>query len=76
MIADSVTAKVWSASNTSETVKVEVLDNSGSVIATHDASSNEEFTFSVDSPKLWSPSSPSLYNLTFTMGKDEVKSYT
>ncbi|KAH7030735.1 glycoside hydrolase superfamily [Microdochium trichocladiopsis] len=71
-----VTAKVWTGSNSSEAVKVEVIDNGGTVIATHEGSSNEEFTFTVDSPKLWSPNAPNLYNLTFTMGSDEVKSYT
>lgn len=67
---------MWSAGNSSEAVTVKVSDYDGNVIATHQASSDVEFTFNVDSPKLWSPTSPTLYNLTVTMGKDEVKSYT
>lgn len=32
--------------------------------------------FDVDSPKLWSPDSPNLYNITVNMDGDEIKSYT
>jgi beta-galactosidase/beta-glucuronidase len=46
------------------------------VVATHDGPPNEEFDFIVDSPSLWSPNSPTLYNLTVTVGSDEITSYT
>nr|OQO18193.1 hypothetical protein B0A51_14740 [Rachicladosporium sp. CCFEE 5018] len=32
--------------------------------------------FSVDSPALWTPDTPTLYNVTVTLGKDVVSSYT
>lgn len=34
------------------------------------------FLFSVSSPKLWSPDTPNLYDVTVTMGTDEITSYT
>ena len=52
----------------SDAVNVEVLGEGGEVVASHDAVSNEPFEFVVDSPELWSPGSPHLYNLTITMG--------
>ncbi|ORY65107.1 glycoside hydrolase superfamily [Pseudomassariella vexata] len=64
------------SSGASESVSVSVLDDSGNVVASHDATSNEPFSFVVDSPQLWSPDSPTLYNLTVSMGGDEVTSYT
>ncbi|CAG8977652.1 hypothetical protein HYALB_00006602 [Hymenoscyphus albidus] len=56
-------------------VQVEVHDGT-TVVATHSASSGKAFQFTVSSPKLWSPDSPYLYNLTVTMGDDKVSSYT
>jgi beta-galactosidase/beta-glucuronidase len=38
--------------------------------------SNQQISFAYPSPKLWSPDSPTLYNLTVGMGEDWVKSYT
>ncbi|KAJ4290072.1 hypothetical protein N0V88_006578 [Collariella sp. IMI 366227] len=51
-------------------------DTCGRISAKHQHVSDKAFTFNIDSPKLWSPSSPTLYNVTVTMGSDEVKSYT
>jgi beta-galactosidase/beta-glucuronidase len=33
-------------------------------------------TFNVDSPQLWTPDSPTLYNITIKFGSDTVQSYT
>lgn len=44
--------------------------------ATAKGIANDAFQFSVIAPKLWSPSSPSLYNITVTLGNDTVASYT
>jgi beta-galactosidase/beta-glucuronidase len=33
-------------------------------------------TFTVDSPELWTPDSPTLYNITIKFGSDTVQSYT
>lgn len=38
--------------------------------------SDTSLQFAVDSPDLWSPNSPTLYNFTVNLGDDEVKSYT
>ncbi|KAA8636834.1 hypothetical protein SMACR_00262 [Sordaria macrospora] len=70
-----VTMTVHSSSNASTSVKVSVLQD-GQEIATTDASSDQEFSFQVTSPKLWSPDSPVLYNISVTMGDDQVTSYT
>lgn len=64
-----------SGANTTRNVQVIVHDN-GDVVATHRGPTNQPFQFKVDSPKLWSPNSPKLYNVTVTLGKDQVQSYT
>ena len=45
-------------------------------MASHEHVSDKAFTFAVPSPKLWTPDSPTLYNITVRMDSDEVKSYT
>lgn len=52
------------------------MDSDGKEIASKTGTSDKEFTFKVSVPKLWSPESPNLYNLTVTMGNDKVYSYT
>ncbi|KAF2439624.1 glycoside hydrolase family 2 protein [Karstenula rhodostoma CBS 690.94] len=37
---------------------------------------NRAHSFVVDSPQLWSPDSPTLYNITVKLGSDTVQSYT
>lgn len=64
-----------SNSNVTNNVKVTVHEN-GNVVATHSGPSNQPFQFNVDSPKLWHPNSPNLYDVTVQMGKDQVQSYT
>lgn len=72
-----VNVTVWSSSsNSSEPVTISVLDNAGDIIASHKSVANQNFEFAVDGPKLWSPLTPHLYNLTVTLGEDEVSSYT
>ncbi|PVH72689.1 glycoside hydrolase family 2 protein [Cadophora sp. DSE1049] len=65
-----VNVTVHSSSETSSPVEI-TLDGS-----THSGSSDAPFQFTVDSPDLWSPDSPTLYNFTVKLGDDEVKSYT
>ncbi|KAJ5773496.1 hypothetical protein N7457_008392 [Penicillium paradoxum] len=48
----------------------------GKTVATHKGPTNKPFQFTVSSPKLWSPDSPTLYNVTVKLGKDKVESYT
>ncbi|KAL4807923.1 glycoside hydrolase superfamily [Aspergillus unguis] len=61
--------------NSSAPVKVTV-EEAGETIASHTGSANEQFTFTVDDVKLWSPDTPNLYNVTVTLGEDKVSSYT
>lgn len=73
----STTVKVHSSNNGTVTpVRVEVLDQDGSVLATGIGNSGETFNFQVNGVETWSPSTPSLYNLTVLMGNDKVSSYT
>lgn len=37
---------------------------------------DDEFSFNVESPKLWTPDSPNLYNVTVEIGEDTFTSYT
>ncbi|TVY69034.1 Beta-galactosidase [Lachnellula suecica] len=46
------------------------------ILATQASTSDGAFQFNVASPKLWSPDSPNLYNITVTLGDDQVSSYT
>ncbi|KAJ5934376.1 hypothetical protein N7466_003923 [Penicillium verhagenii] len=64
-----------SSVNTTTSVIVTVHDGDH-VVATHRGPSNQPFQFNVESPKLWSPASPNLYNITVKLGKDQVQSYT
>jgi beta-galactosidase/beta-glucuronidase len=64
-----------SAVNVTSNVLVTVHDN-GKVLKTHSGPSNRPFQFNVESPELWSPDSPKLYNVTVKLGNDKVQSYT
>ncbi|KAK7393998.1 hypothetical protein QQX98_013217 [Neonectria punicea] len=58
-------------------VEITVWNQNGTELASHSGTADKEFTFTVDSPDLWWPESPTLYNLTVKLGKDdEVHSYT
>ncbi|KAK0730211.1 glycoside hydrolase family 2 protein [Lasiosphaeris hirsuta] len=72
----TVTATIHSGTGGSNPVEISILDDDGSVVSTQSAVSDETFTFTVPSPKLWSPDSPNLYNITVKMGADNVSSYT
>ncbi|KAF1836554.1 glycoside hydrolase [Decorospora gaudefroyi] len=44
--------------------------------ATANGTSGIPFTFNVPSPELWTPDSPTLYNITIKYGSDTIQSYT
>lgn len=46
------------------------------VVATHTGDSRSMISFKVDSPKLWSPDTPHLYDVSIKLGEDEINSYT
>lgn len=78
-VANSITVGVTvkSSNNASEPVVVTVYEpKSTNVKATARGTTGSAFEFTVDSPSLWSPDSPTLYNLTVRLGNDTVQSYT
>ncbi|KAI0427666.1 family 2 glycosyl hydrolase [Xylaria sp. FL1042] len=72
----SVDVTVTTSKRSKDTVRITVIDDNGKHVATARGKANEAFSFKVPSPKLWSPDSPNLYDLTVTMGDDKVTSYT
>jgi hypothetical protein len=72
----TVTVTVHSSANQEGAVEVSVVGQDGSVIATGSGTADAEFEFTVEQVELWSPSTPNLYNLTVSLGDDEVSSYT
>jgi len=59
------------------TALVSILErNSTKAVATHQCQANIPCTFSVASPKLWSPDAPHLYDVIAQVGSDTVHSYT
>jgi len=72
-----VNATVSSFGNASASVQIAVIDRkTNRTVATHNGASNVQCTFSVPSVSLWSPDSPTLYDITVSLGDDEVSSYT
>lgn len=72
-----VNVTVHSSGNASMPVEITLYEpNSTNVKATGKGMSDKPFIFSVDSPELWSPNSPTLYNMTVKLGNDTVNSYT
>lgn len=68
---------VSTSGNSSTSVSITIYEQGGTnVAATFNGSANAPITFTVPSPKLWSPESPNLYNVTIKLGNDVVSSYT
>lgn len=72
----TVNATVYTSNNGTADVEIKILNPDGSELASHSGSSNTALTFQADGPELWSPDSPTLYNVTVTLGDDVVSSYT
>lgn len=71
-----VTVTVLSSGEAGKDVSISVQGKDGSELGKGSGSSGEAFTFKVDGADAWWPETPNLYNLTVTLGDDEVKSYT
>jgi Beta-galactosidase/beta-glucuronidase len=71
-----VTGIVYSHNNSSTPIEISVTNSKGDIVAIHRHVSDQLFKFTVASPQLWSPESPTLYNIAVTMGSDRVESYT
>ncbi|KAF8864380.1 hypothetical protein BDZ45DRAFT_36192 [Acephala macrosclerotiorum] len=72
-----VNMTVHSSSGTSVPVTVTIYESGAEkAIATGNETSNSPFQFTVPSPSLWSPDSPTLYNMSIQFGSDIVRSYT
>ena len=68
---------VHSSSRTFTSVEVTVYESgSEKAIGTYNGTSDSPFQFTVPSPSLWSPDSPTLYNMSISLGSDTVRSYT
>lgn len=59
-----------------DTLSISVVGEEGVSIKSHEASTNGLIEFVVDSPKLWSPDSPNLYNLSIKLGVSTTRPRT
>ncbi|OQN97822.1 hypothetical protein B0A48_16132 [Cryoendolithus antarcticus] len=72
-----VNATIHTSANSTSEVTITICDRkSNGTIATYTGGANTASSFSVDSPSLWSPNTPTLYGVTVTLGQDVVSSYT
>ncbi|KAF2475473.1 putative hydrolase [Lindgomyces ingoldianus] len=72
-----VNVTVHASNNGSTLVEITIYEpKSTAVKTTAKGTSGGAFQFTVDSPDLWSPDQPTLYNITVKMGDDTVQSYT
>lgn len=56
-------------------LRIDVTDGGMPVASVVDATAGEEVRIPIPDPRLWSPESPHLYDLTVSMGADQVTSY-
>lgn len=74
----SITVNALSSAGAGAAVSVTVWNQDGSEFVSGNGTADKSFTFTAESPDLWWPETPTLYNLTVTLGDDgdQVKSYT
>jgi hypothetical protein len=73
-----VNVTVHSSTGSPSPVEVIIYEggSNSTVVTSQNGNSDEPFQFAVSSPKLWSPDSPNLYNITVKLGSDKISSYT
>lgn len=72
-----VSGMIETSQGGSMSAQISIMPRGGNGAATtQQVSANQQFSFNVDSPSLWSPDSPNLYDITVKMGQDTIKSYT
>jgi beta-galactosidase/beta-glucuronidase len=71
-----VNITVYSASQQVQDVQITVTNENSETIASGSGQSDSPFTISVENPALWGPGNPALYNVTVTLGEDNVLAYT
>ncbi|KAF5022637.1 hypothetical protein F66182_5313 [Fusarium sp. NRRL 66182] len=72
-----VAVTVHTSQKAGKSAKVSIQDTDGTSLASGTGATDQEFTLNAQSPKLWWPDAPTLYNLTVTLPSgDEVHSYT
>ena len=72
-----VNVTVHSSTDSSSAYEIRVHEqNSEDIKAKATGISGIPFIFQVDSPKVWSPNEPNLYNITIVFGTDMIQSYT
>ncbi|KAF4583156.1 glycosyl hydrolase family 2 [Ophiocordyceps camponoti-floridani] len=71
-----VTVQAHSSARKGAPVEVTVIDSDGRPLCKGTGKADSKFSFKVQAPKLWSPSTPHLYNVSVVMGRDVVHSYT
>lgn len=67
---------VHSAAKQGTPVEIEIMSSSGRVLSSKRSRADYEFSLVVESPVLWSPSTPALYPVKVRMGSDEIFTYT
>jgi beta-galactosidase/beta-glucuronidase len=67
---------VQSSARNAVDVRISISDPSGVEIYNGKAKSDTLVHLSIPDPQLWSPDSPSLYNVTVTLGDDKVVTHT
>ncbi|KAJ5468147.1 hypothetical protein N7475_005899 [Penicillium sp. IBT 31633x] len=70
-----VNITVHSSANDASAQAQVTVHKDGKTVATQKGPTDKPFQFTVSSPKLWSPDSPTLYDVTVKLGKDKVESY-
>ncbi|KAK3707563.1 hypothetical protein LTR37_012058 [Vermiconidia calcicola] len=71
-----VSGAISTSTNTSTSVEMIFTLRGGSGGASTHGASTGDFSFTVESPALWSLDSPNLYDIEITVGQDKFKSYT